>query len=202
MKSLGILLFQISLIILSLNSFAQKISNLHFQQIEDKIHIYYDLETDESCTILLFYKPEGAQNWGMPLEHISGAMGIGQTSGSYKKIIWDVLQSETNVVGNIQFKIDAIPESGMRLYANMFSHPAYFVSCYVVSDEKTAKEKVYLLKIKGLRAHYYWIPDVIKNGETFYEVVIGPYKSKNQYQEPLIKIRNKFRENAYILRID
>ena len=202
MKSLSAFLIQITILLISLNGFTQTISNLHFQQIEDNIHIYYDLETDESCTILLFYKPKSTHNWGMPLAHISGAMGCGQSSGKYKKIIWDVLQDQRNIVGNIQFKIEAIPESGMRLYANMISHPAYFISCFMVADEETAREKVYSLKIRGLRAHYYWIPDVIKKGESFYEVVIGPYKSKSQCQQPLLKIKNEFRENAYILRIE
>ena len=202
MKPLKVLLLQITILLLSLNGFTQTISNINFQQIENNIHVFYDLETQESCTILLFYKSESAQSWGMPLAHISGAMGIGQSSGKYKRIIWDVLQDQRSIVGDIQFKIDAIPESGMRLYPNMISRPAYFISCDVVAEEEMAREKIYLLKIRGLRAHYYWMPDVIKNGKSFYEVVIGPYKSKSQCQQPLLKIRNEFRENAYILRIE
>ena len=170
--------------------------------VRNNIHIFYDLEAQESCTILLFYKSESAQSWGMPLAHISGAMGSGQSSGKYKRIIWDVTEDQRNIVGNIQFKIDAIPESGMRLYTDMISRPAYFISCFMVDTEHKAKQHVYLLKIKGLRSHYYWIPDVIKNGKSFYEVVIGPYQSKRQCQQPLLKIRNEFRENAYILRIE
>lgn len=202
MKPLKVLLLQITILLISLNGFTQTISNINFQQIENNIHIFYDLETQETCTILLFYKSESSQSWGMPLVHISGAMGVGQSSGKYKRIIWDVLQDQRNIVGNIQFKIDAIPESGMRLYADMISHPAYFVSCFMVDNEHKAKEKVYLLKIKGLKAHYYWIPDIVKEGESFFEVVIGPYKSKKQCQQPLSKIRNEFRENAYIIKVE
>lgn len=202
MKFLRVLFIQISIIIISLNSYAQKVSNLHFKQVEEDIHIYYDLETEESCTVFLLCKEGNTSNWGLPLEHITGNKGIGQTSGKDKLIIWNVLEESSGISGNIQFKIDAINESGMRLYTDMISHPAYFISCYVVEDEVIAKEKVYLLKTQGLRAHYYWMPDIIKKGKSFYEVVIGPFESKTECKQSHITVKSKFRSNAYILRIE
>ncbi len=202
MKSLRTLLIQISIIIISLNSYAQEISNLHFKQVEEEIHIYYDLETEESCTVFLFCKEGNTSNWGLPLEHCSGDIGVGQSSGKDKLIIWNVLEERSGISGNIQFKIDAIKETGMRLFKDDIPHPAYFVSCYVVEDEDIAREKVYLLKTQGLRAHYYWIPDIIKKGKSFYEVVIGPFEHKSECKQSHITVKSKYRSNAYIIRVE
>jgi hypothetical protein len=202
MKYAIIILVQIILLLSAISSNAQKVSNVHFEQVEEKIHIYYDLETEESCTVFLFFKKNISHNWGKPLEHISGDMGIGQTNGKNKMIVWDVLKDRTNIIGNIHFKIDAFHESGMRLYNDMIPHPSYFVTCFVVDSEQEAKEKVYLLKIQGLKAHYYWIPDIIKNGKSFFEVIIGPFEHKSDCKQSHITVKNKFRDNAYIIRVE
>ena len=191
----------IFLLFSTLGTFAQKVSNVHFEQVEEKIHIYYDLETEESCTVFLFFKESMEHNWGKPLEHISGDMGIGQTNGKNKMIVWDVLKDRTNIVGNIHFKVDAFHESGMRLYNDMIPHPSYFVTCFVVDSEQEAKEKVYLLKTQGLKAHYYWIPDIDPKGNKYFKVVVGPYKDMASTFPSLTKVQEQINMDAYVLKM-
>ena len=76
------------------------------------------------------------------------------------------------------------------------------MTCFVVDSEQEAKEKVYLLKIQGLKAHYYWIPDIIKNGKSFFEVVAGPFEHKSDCKQSHILVKDKFRSNAYIIRVE
>ena len=202
MKYKTILFIQIFLLLTAFTAYAQKVSNVRFEQVEDKINIYYDLETEETCTVFVFFKENSGHNWGKPLEHISGDMGIGHIKGIEKLIVWDVFKERTNINGSIHFKVDVFHESGMRLYQEMIPHPSYFVSCYVVDDEEQAKKKVYLLKIQGLKAHYYWIPDIIKKGKSFFEVVVGPFEHRSDCKKSHAIVKDKFRKNAYIIRVD
>ena len=201
-NQIKILLLISTLLLSAAPAFTQKVSNVHFKQEEDKINIYYDLETEETCTVFVFYKEKNHHNWGKPLEHISGDMGIGQTNGKGKLIVWDVFKEGTNISGNIHFKVDVFHESGMRLYNDMIPYPSYFVTCFAVDSELEAKEKVYLLKIQGLKAHYYWIPDIINDGKSFFEVVIGPFEHKSNCKQSHALVKDKFRSNAYIIRVD
>lgn len=202
MKYIILLFVGINLLFSTIGVHSQEVSKLHFKQVDDKIHVFYDLETEESCTVILLCNESNTSSWGLPLEHLSGDVGIGQTSGKGKLIIWNVIEERACISGNIQFKIDAIHESGMRLYSDMISHPAYFVSCFVVEDETVAREKVYLLKMQGLRAHYYWIPDIINNGKSFYEVVIGPFEHKSECKQSHIIVKSEYRSNAYIIKVE
>ncbi len=92
-------------ILLSSFSIAQKVSNVHFEQVGKKIHIYYDLEAYQPFIIKVYCSTDNGKFFGEPLHHITGDKGMGQINGKNKKIIWDV-QSEIGVFeGDLQFKV-------------------------------------------------------------------------------------------------
>ncbi|NPD86993.1 hypothetical protein HNS38_19735, partial [Lentimicrobium sp. L6] len=67
-----------------------------------------------------------------------------------------------------------------RLYASDINRPAVFVGCYAVKQEVLAQKKVATLKAQNLDAHYYWIPDMDANGNSFFKIVIGPFNSAQE----------------------
>lgn len=79
--------------------------------------------------------------------------------------------------------------------------PAYFVACYAVKKEAFAQEKVNKLKDKGFDAKYYWIPDFVSDGNTYYKVVIGPYSTRNKAMEMLTPVQEKAEFDAYVLEL-
>lgn len=102
------------IIMLVLSSFfvkAQKITNVHFEQVGKKINIYYDMQGEDNYLIIVYCSEDGGSTWGNPLQMVIGAVGKNQTPGINKIIVWDVLEEWGEISGNIQFKIDAIPES-------------------------------------------------------------------------------------------
>ncbi len=90
-------------------SFAQQISNIHFEQVAKQIHIYYNLEGNQEYTVQVFCSTDNGQSWGRPLKHVTGAVGENQKPGKGKMIVWDVLAERDKLSGNIQFRLEAFP---------------------------------------------------------------------------------------------
>ncbi len=103
----------ITFIILSLHliSFSQQVSNIHFEQIGKKIHIYYDLGGEGLYNVKVYCSSNNDQTWGEPLQKVTGAEGIYQQPGYNKEIIWDVLAEREKLVGYARFKIDVTSEA-------------------------------------------------------------------------------------------
>lgn len=95
---------------LPLLSFSQKVDNIHFEQEDQKIYIYYDLQGEQDYyNIEIFCKLSEKKSWGKSLNFVSGDVGQNRTPGSNKKIRWDVLREWDDLKGNIVFKIEATP---------------------------------------------------------------------------------------------
>ena len=105
------LLFYIFLVFLPLFSFSQKVENIHFEQVGKQIHIYCDLQGDETYNIEIFCRTDNGQSWGQPLQKVTGAVGANQQPGTNKEIIWDVLAEREKLTGEISFKIEATPSN-------------------------------------------------------------------------------------------
>ena len=86
-----------------------------------------------------------------------------------------------------------------RLYASDINRPAVFVGCYAVKQEALAQKKVANLKAQNLDAHYYWIPDMNANGNSFFKVVIGPFNSAQEAYPTLTKVQERINFDAYII---
>ncbi len=105
-KQIKNLLLIYTLLLLTATGFTQKVSNVHFEQIGKKIHIYYDLQGDDSFFIKVFCSQDKGKSWEGPLKEISGAIGDKQQKGINKTIIWDVLKEKEKLMGDLSFKIE------------------------------------------------------------------------------------------------
>lgn len=100
--------FLFLLMLLSLFASAQKISNIHFEQVGKQIHIYYDLDGDDSYDVQVFCSTDNGQSWGNPLKYVTGAVNENQIPGKGKMMVWDVLTEREKLEGEIRFKIEII----------------------------------------------------------------------------------------------
>lgn len=89
--------------------------------------------------------------------------------------------------------------NAQRLYADDFNRPAVFVGCFAVKEESLAQKKVKALIEHNLNAHYYWIPDINKQGNSYFKVVIGPFNSLSEAYPSLTKVQERINFDAYIL---
>ncbi len=103
------------LFLLPLFSFSQTVSNVRFEQIVKKVHIYYDLQGSGSYTVQVYCSTDDGQSWDGPLQQVTGATGRNQHAGNNQEIIWDVLAEREKLVGMTQFKVTAIPETGIEM---------------------------------------------------------------------------------------
>lgn len=91
--------------------------------------------------------------------------------------------------------------SSLRLTNDSFSRPAYFVACYAVKTEEHALKKINELKNKGFEASYYWIPEIVPNGNAYFKVVIGPYKTFTEALRKLTPVQERAEFDAYVLQV-
>ncbi len=86
----------------------QIVSNLRFEQSGKMIEVYYDLDgkNEETFEVMLFCSQDGGITWGNPLNFVSGAVGEEIHPGLNKKITWDVLKVNENLVAEVMFKVE------------------------------------------------------------------------------------------------
>ena len=94
-------------LLLPLLSFSQKVENIRFEQVGKKIHIYYDLSGEGIYDVKVFCSTHNGNTWGNPLQKVSGDVGESVNTGRNKTIVWDVLQEQEKLTGDIRFKIEA-----------------------------------------------------------------------------------------------
>jgi len=86
-----------------------------------------------------------------------------------------------------------------RLYASDIQGTVIFVACFAEKKEELAQKKVAQLKEYGLNGHYYWIPDIDPEGNTFFKIVVGPFKTHREAYPSLTKVQERINFDAYIL---
>jgi hypothetical protein len=94
------------------NLFSQEISNIHFELRDKLIYIYYDLiDGSKKATydVKIFYCDNGGNKFKGPLKHVTGSVGKGISAGKGKLIVWNVLNENDNLIGEIKFSITANP---------------------------------------------------------------------------------------------
>jgi len=96
----------------------QTVSNLRFEQSGKIIDVYYDLygESDELFQISLYYSQDGGKTWGAKLNYVTGDVSQNIMPGTDKKITWDVLKEREKLIGEVKFKVEALPMSGCRSF--------------------------------------------------------------------------------------
>ena len=98
-----------------------------------------------------------------------------------------------------QPKQTASVSGGLRIQKGDLHLPAYFVACYAVKTENHALKKIAELKGKGFEASYYWIPDFVPNGNTYFKVVIGPFSARMDAMRKLTPVQERAEFDAYVL---
>jgi len=80
------------LIVFNVYSFAQEITNVYFDPLQDKIIVYYDLagDKDEDYNVSIVLRREEYSGFQIVPKSVTGDVGEGKFAGKKKKIIWDV----------------------------------------------------------------------------------------------------------------
>ncbi|MGM9831012.1 MAG: formylglycine-generating enzyme family protein [Paludibacteraceae bacterium] len=87
----------------SLFCYAQKVSNVQFEQVNSKVKITYSL--DKQADIAVSVSEDGGKTWSQPLSHVSGDVGKQVRAGN-NTVYWDALADCDKIVGsNICFKV-------------------------------------------------------------------------------------------------
>jgi hypothetical protein len=93
------------------NLLCQKIDNIRIEQVNDQIHIYYDLsEVDENeiLKIEIYLSDDAGLTYSIIPKSVIGDVGLGISAGKNKKIIWYPLNDVNELIGeNYKFKISA-----------------------------------------------------------------------------------------------
>lgn len=90
-------------------SYAQIVSDVHFEQIGDTINIYYDLqysEPEELFVVQLFYDNDNTSSFNNNLIMVSGDIGAKVKCGKGKKIVWDYLKEVEAIPLKPRFRIE------------------------------------------------------------------------------------------------
>lgn len=129
MKYFSLLCF---VLLFGITNYAQQIANVEFEQIDNKIIIYYDLETYNNARyyVNIYCSKNDGKNWGQPLKSVAGNVGNDQIPGTGKSITWDVLKDRKKLTADVEFKIEATPvsdpfESRNNIKYNTFTNSNY-----------------------------------------------------------------------------
>lgn len=112
-----------SLIVCAQNNLSQEIRNVHFEQLGNKIIIYYDLlesNSSQRFDVSIYCDKGNKDNWGNPLKEVSGEVGEDILPGLNKVIRWNVLDEFDKLVGEISFKVEAETMTGFYGKSGIF----------------------------------------------------------------------------------
>ena len=118
MRQLSIFLYALivalCLPIFAQSQYAQKVTDVSFEQVGDQVRITYRL--DAPTDIQVFLSTNGGISYGYPLKAVQGDVGYNVAAG-YKTILWSPLQETDQIVGdNIVFKV--VPAMRNTTYNN------------------------------------------------------------------------------------
>lgn len=96
--------------------FAQTVSDVRFEQVNNKVKITYSL--DKQADISVCVSEDGGKIWSSPLKQVSGDVGTQVQPGS-KTIWWDALSEYDQLVGTgICFKVTLQNRENLTFKAN------------------------------------------------------------------------------------
>jgi formylglycine-generating enzyme required for sulfatase activity len=102
-----VIIFQLVLTLLILDTYAQKVSNIRAEQRGQDIVVFYSLDTNLPCEVSLLLSQDNGLTWGSPLKNVSGDVGKNISAGE-KQIVWKVLEEKEYLVGDkMKFKVIA-----------------------------------------------------------------------------------------------
>ncbi len=90
----------------------------------------------------------------------------------------------------------------LKLEVDFFNQKRWFVACFAMKRETKVLARIETIKAKGFdNVHYYWIPDVLDDGNRFFKIVIGPFDTSTQAKDMLDTVRLQVNPEAYILKV-
>ncbi len=90
----------------------------------------------------------------------------------------------------------------LKLEVDFFNQKRWFVACFAMKRETKVLARIETIKAKGFdNVHYYWIPDVLEDGNRFFKIVIGPFDTSTQAKDMLDTVRLQVNPEAYILKV-
>ncbi len=90
----------------------------------------------------------------------------------------------------------------LKLEVDFFNQKRWFVACFAMKRETKVLARIETIKAKGFdNVHYYWIPDVLEDGNRFFKIVIGPFDTSTQAKDMLDAVRLQVNPEAYILKV-
>jgi formylglycine-generating enzyme required for sulfatase activity len=100
-----VIIFQLVLTLLILDTQAQKVSNIRAEQRGQDIVVLYLLEVTTPCEVNLLLSQDNGATWSAPLKIVSGDVGKNISAGE-KQITWKVLEEQESLIGDkMKFKV-------------------------------------------------------------------------------------------------
>ncbi len=78
--------------------------------------------------------------------------------------------------------------------------PCWVIVFASVAIENNAKNAIKRLAKEGLRAGYFWTPDLIPTGAELFKVYVGPYNSKEEAKKNILLVKDMENE-AFVMHI-
>ena len=111
----NIFIVLIFFIFVSATVFSQTVSNIRFEQKNEKAEVFYDLVGQDSYLVSISYSQDQGYTWSAPLIEVSGDVGNSQMAGANKLIIWDVLRESNGIIGSVIFKVEAVQPTHIKM---------------------------------------------------------------------------------------
>jgi formylglycine-generating enzyme required for sulfatase activity len=115
-RSVVFTLFILSIFILmpGISSAWEKVENVRFEQVDNDVHIYYDLSGDsEKYKVMVRGSSDGGRTYILPMKTVSGDVGKKVLPGSGKEIIWKALKDAGELEGDeFVFEVEAVSGPG------------------------------------------------------------------------------------------
>lgn len=165
------LLSILSIAMLSSACFAQTVSNVRFEQVDNKVKITYSL--DKQADISVCVSDDGGKTWSSPLKSVSGDVGERILAGD-NILYWDVLSEYSLFAGtNICFRVAPQSDKNLTFTINGYTFTMIYVKggtfTMGVTPEQGNDANNYEEPAHSIMLNNYWIGQ--------YEVTQGLWKA-------------------------
>ena len=189
-------------VLLSIKSFGQRVDITSTEQKGEQIYIRYNLQGNEGKYLIkLFVKGSNSSYWSTPLTHVSGDVGLNQTRGTNKLIIWDVLNEREKLQGDYVFGIEAVnvtekekaeKQKNSRIYSTLRKQNGIYIEAGGISIYGSVNYEKYIInKAKLMMATTLGI-GLTPSFDFYYSMQNFTNSVSESYLDWSIPIRNNF----------
>jgi len=113
----------------------------------------------------------------------------------------DENQIEKNAEEVIEDNLKKSSKSSKPTNSGKLTTPCWLISYSSVAKKSNAVSNVEMLKSKGIKAGYYFMPDYKSDAKELYKIYVGPYTSKGEAQANLSEVSN-LSPGAYVFKLN